>query len=234
MVEQQYIPPQSTKSNAGWIILIIIIIVLGIALPTKQIICSREITKTEMESQPYTATEYYYESEPYTDKECEDKTLVYSVTDFNINSDCLDYNERCLDYTFGICTEKETFCVEKQIKFGLKLNNFDDERGNWIVNINLYLNDISAGSKTQNVFLYPKESRDVYWTFGISGEEDCKKKITGSYNIQDEPKKQVCNDIIKYRDVQKSKQVTKFKDVEVTKQVQEEYKKKVNWIFGRC
>jgi hypothetical protein len=217
---------EEKKDNSTMYIIIsisaILLLSLAIALPTKQITCYRTVDKTEIESQPYT------ETEQYIDTDCEYKPLVYSITDFKINSVCLDYNERCLDYTLGICTEKETFCIKQKINFGLKLNNFDDERGIWGVNFNLYLNDVESDLNAQNAFLYPRESTDLSWAFVISGEEECKKEITGSYNIKDEPKKQVCENVIRYREV------TKYKNVEVTKQVQEDYKKSVNWLYGEC
>lgn len=161
----------------------------------------------------YLKTEYYTETVPYQEEVCKQEELIYSIRDFDITSSCVDYNERCIDYVLGICTEKETFCVEKHVQFELKVNNQDTKFGNWEIDFNMYAEGDLSQKKTQTVSVYPSESSQLYWTFLIYGEEDCSKKITGNYVIESVPTKTICETITKYKEVEREKQVTAYRPV---------------------
>lgn len=212
---------EKSQNKIIFITLIAIVIVGGIILINSSINSTGNVIKNNFQEDsqqncreepvPYEEIEEYIDTVPYIDTECEDEILIYSVTDFNIQSECLDYDERCLKYFLGLCTEKETFCVKKSIHFGLKINNFDEERGTWPIQFILYGDSSIIDTKSQNVFLYPKESSDLYWTFTLFGEEDCKKNIGGNYIVENEPIKQICEEVTRYKDITRTRTITKYK-----------------------
>ena len=81
----------------------------------------------------YTKTEYYTETVPYTDQECKNKDLIYSITDFKIDSSKCNQQEEVCHKSYPIlgCTDKTVYCVDRTVLCSLTLNNLDDERGNW-------------------------------------------------------------------------------------------------------
>ena len=123
----------------------------------------------------------------------------------------MDYDERCIDYLLGICVEKETFCVDKRVHFGLNLNNFDDESGVWDITFIMYGDGGEIDSRLQSVSLYPRDNTGLYWTFQLTGEEECKKKVTGTYSQGYIPTKTICEEVTKYKEVQREKQVTAYR-----------------------
>lgn len=161
----------------------------------------------------YEKTEYYTESVPYTDNVCDTKKLIYSITNFDVTGGCTDYDERCVDYILGICTEKVKYCIYKSITCSLNLNNLDDENGRWGVKFQLYQESSIADTKTVTPYLYPQTTQIVSYTFTLTGEEKADKTYSCNYQVVDEPTKQVCRDVIKYKDVQRSRQVTAYKPV---------------------
>ncbi len=161
----------------------------------------------------YQKTEYYTETVPYTDRVCESKNLVYSITDFSVDGGCITYNERCIDYILGICSEKIKYCVNKEITCSLNLNNLDNENGQWGIEFLLYQGNSLSNTQIITPSLYPQTNQRVSYTFSLIGEEQADKTYSCSYRVSNTPTKQVCRDVIKYKDVQKSRQVTAYKPV---------------------
>lgn len=161
----------------------------------------------------YLKTEYYSETVPYTEQVCENKELVYSLTDFKNVGNCIQYQERCIDYLLGICTEKEKFCVKKEVSSSLNIKNLDNERGKWIVQFSYSLDGVDQDQQTLSLPLFPEEKRltGVLWT--IQGEENNKKDDRYGYKIVSEPTKQVCRDVTKYKEVERSREVTAYRPV---------------------
>lgn len=169
------------------------------------------------EQEAYMKTEYYTETIPYTDTECESKKLVYSITDFKmVGNDCLNQVDECNKYFLGICTSKTTYCTKREIICSLMLNNLDNERGSWNIKFDFYKVGGSAPVATETVteWLYPETSESVLGgTDEIITKEPVDTAYTCRYRITQEPTKQVCRDVIKYRDVQKERQVTAYRPV---------------------
>ncbi len=173
----------------------------------------KEVQVPYESQEEYMKTEYYTETVPYTDTECDYKNLVYSATNFENNGNCVDYDERCKDYFLGICTEKETYCVEKRVISNLDLKNLDSERGTWVIKFSYFLDGQLINSENMAKSLYPQESGSIGVIWTISGEENNRKDDKYSYNVITIPTKKVCKDVIKYKEVKKERQVTAYKPV---------------------
>src|SRR3989338_4809288 len=163
------------------------------------------------EQEEYMKTEYYMESVPYTDQECEAKELIYSITDFSNIGDCIDFDERCLDYTLGFCVEKQEYCVKSRTSSSLNIRNLDTERGTWIIRFSYSLDGQAQQAEEMAVSLYPQEQRPTGVIWGIEGELNNKKDDRYGYLVINEPTKQVCRDVIKYQEVERERQVTAYR-----------------------
>ncbi|MBI2675409.1 MAG: hypothetical protein HYX24_03055 [Candidatus Aenigmarchaeota archaeon] len=170
------------------------------------------------EQEEYTKTEYYSETVPYTDRECESKKLVYSITDFAIKSQiCNKKIEECIKYLpiIGTCTEKINYCIDRQVVCSVKVNNFDDEPGTWTVRFDFYKDGSNniIGSDTRNIFVYPHDTTEAGGLTSITEKELLTTTYTCTRVVTVEPTKQVCRDVTKYKQVQKEKQVTAYRPV---------------------
>jgi len=163
---------------------------------------------------PYDYVEEYQESEPYTDQECESKTLVYSITNFVfISSTCNNQLEECTNYFLGICTDKIVYCTDRTLVCSVDINNLDDERGSWTIKFNFYKqSDNSVGATdSPSTWLYPHTTETITGTGRITTKELYDTPYSCSYSAVNEPTKQVCRDVIKYHDVTKTRTVTRYK-----------------------
>jgi hypothetical protein len=210
-------------------IIIVILLVIGVvAVVGLNVVKTPYNTKEEyIEKEPYTDrvckdvsvpyqdVEYYTESEPYQDRECESKQLTYkSTADQIIRSiTCTKSHQECAN-TFIICTQWETVCDEytQDCRFGI--TNLDSETGTWTYKWSSQCqhsgcNDISS-SNLNTVYglqVEPTESKDAFaqTVYKADQEQYC------YVSIIDIPTKQVCRDVTKYKNVQKSRSVTKYK-----------------------
>lgn len=183
-------------------------------------ICSNVQVPYE-EQEEYLKTEYYTETIPYTDKECETKDLPYSVdnTAFDYNT-CNQQEDLCIEYFLGICTEKKTYCIDRSASCSLDLRNLDgEESGTWTIK-HLFLEQGTSNvikTSESSIYLYPQTSKRVSGQIRITsqGETGDANKNIGSCNYQvlRVPTKQVCRDVIKYKDIQKERQVTAYRPV---------------------
>ena len=97
----------------------------------------RDVQVPYESQEEYVKTEYYTETVPYTDQECEYKDLVHSITDFTfVSSVCNKQEEVChKSYPVIGCVDKTTYCVDRTITCSVKLDNYDDERGSWDIKL---------------------------------------------------------------------------------------------------
>lgn len=233
--QEKKIEKQAEKKKSPiflYLLLAMLIIILLIALPQKGITCYKEVTKTEVEKQAYVDTE------PYTYLDCSDVNLKSVIEWGNKDTDCIneicDRNEQyCVDYNWlnncvryaDRCTHYA--CTRYQMDCELKISNIDDTAGTWKIDgysWNRELNKKEDFIKTLSVYVNPTRNNVASWSFTY----DAGESMSCWYILQFIPTKEVCENIIRYRDV------TKYRDVEVTKTVQEAYTKKTNWIYGNC
>lgn len=161
--------------------------------------------------------EYYTETVPYTEQECDQKQLAYKVDNFNMDENtCLDYDELCRDKALGLfCTDKVTFCVNKVVTCSLDFFNLDsEEQGIWKVRMIFY--DTSSKStideKEMSYRIYPQDETNMLFSTEIQStnpEGDANKGISCRYEMLSLAEKTVCKDVTRYKDVQREKVVTK-------------------------
>lgn len=142
------------------------------------------------EQVPYEEQENYYETVPYTDQECENKQLVYKKD----TGSCTDWVDNW-------------FSENTPAKYSCTITNLDSEGG--VFSLDLGFNIGSEQLKeTQSKYVYPQSSETFYV------ERD--SAIDGCFcNEASIPTKQVCRDVIKYKDIARTRTVTKYKTEEV-------------------
>lgn len=137
-------------------------------------------------SVPYQEIESYTETIPYTDQECEAKPLVYKIEG-------------------GLCNNKNNGFLgfgRSNAQYSCTITNLDDVGGVFYVNIGFNVQGQPL-SEDQSRFLYPQSSQ----TFSIERDAD----VQNCFCKEQAPTKQVCRDVIKYKDVQKTRTITKYK-----------------------
>ncbi len=168
-------------------------------------------------TEEFIKTEYYTETVPYTDQECTDKKLIYSITDFVRDySTCNEKEEVChQSYPIIGCTDKTVYCVDRRVSCSLTVNNLDDEEGTWDITFKFFVrgSDSTAATDSTSGWLYPRTSETFTGVGRITSKELLDTSYTCSYYVADEPTKQVCRDVIKYKEVQKSREVTAYRPV---------------------
>lgn len=140
------------------------------------------------DQESYLKTEYYTESVPYTDQECESKDLVYKKDT-------------------GICSNWEDNWLSDNTpaKYSCVITNLDTEGGTFSLEIGFNVGSEQL-KETQSKYIYPQSSE----TFDVERDSAIDSCFCRESSI---PTKQVCRDVIKYRDVQKERQVYDNKPV---------------------
>jgi len=139
---------------------------------------------------PYQDTETYWDTESYTEKECHNENLQYAMLDKECDSEGflgMDYRVTC------------------------NLHNLDTEGGQFIMEagVTYWLGPSKKEDEAHNIggYFYPNERKSYSYLFT--------KWHTGIYQcwckIISVPAKNVCEDVLKYRDVQKTRTVTNYR-----------------------
>jgi len=219
------------KSSKGVYILVgiiaVVVIVLLIAFLNSSSMTGNVINTNSQDGQnqevkqnckdvqvPYDYLEEYQETVPYTDTVCDAKVLIYSRGSFDlVSSVCNQQVEECQKYVLGFCTSKVTYCTDRTITCSLGINNLDDERGVWQVNFNFFKSGSSnvEATASQSRGLDPHSSGTAIGQGKITSKELYDTQYTCSYVIGNEPTKQVCRDVTKYKDVTKTRTVTRYR-----------------------
>jgi len=179
----------------------------------------RNVEVSYEEQEEYMKTEYYTETVPYTDRECEKQYLSYNIKDFGIaQQTCNNQEERCIDYVLGICVKKEVYCVSRTIACSLTLNNLDNTQGGtFVIRFNYYPLGIDDVTERQaSFYLYPQSSQmfstsTLITSSGVNGVAN--KQFSCSYLVSGIPTKEVCRDVTKYQEVQRERQVTAYRPI---------------------
>lgn len=146
---------------------------------------------------PYTEEEGYYESEPYTDQECNTRELQSYTEQFIVNIVCTDRN------FWGTCTRENVQCV-------YTLKNIDNAAGTWTIGMKLknldLMSEVDLG--TQSAYIPQSISKTLTWVYSTNRISD---KFTCLTTLFQAPTTTECHDVIKYRDVYKTRTVTKYR-----------------------
>ncbi|MDO8508330.1 MAG: hypothetical protein Q7S27_01450 [Nanoarchaeota archaeon] len=212
VADSAYQEVQATPTPKSWVVV----------TPTPTPSC-KDVQVPYEGQEEYMKLEYYKETVPYTDKECEIKTLVYSIENTGFDYDtCNSNKEECIKYNFfGGCSEKKTYCVDRSSACSLDIRNQDSEQGGtWTIKHEFFV----AGSQTAfksaetSVYLYPQTTKRIKNEIRVTsdGENGEANKNIASCNYilsPNLPQKQVCKDVIKYNEVQRTREVTAYRPV---------------------
>jgi len=185
----------------------------------------RDVQVPYEEQEEYMKTEYYTDTIPYSDKECETKELAYSADNFVQGyPTCNQYGEVCNKFILGLCSDKTTFCVDETTTCSLTIKNLDSEnRGFWTTSFHFWVYDKNGkfvkdyGDKEAIRQIYP-QSEEVLTAFlnvksnGIDGDANL-RILCLSNDVTKVPTKEVCRDVTKYRDIQRSREVTAYRPI---------------------
>ena len=167
----------------------------------------------------YMKTEYYTETVPYTDTVCEYETIPYSIDNFIVSYDkCNQERDICNDYLLGFCTDTTTFCVDRTVGCSLDLKNLDSEEpGSFEVSfVYSSVDGDSLGTKSDSNYVYAQVTESFSSWIRITSDEvdgNANKRWSCHYSVSHVPQKKVCNDVVKYKDVEKERQVTAYRPV---------------------
>ena len=137
------------KFNQLTLLIVILIILVSVGgctqSPSGQVLASisetpqcEDVKVPYEEQEEYLKTEYYTETVPYTDQECETQKLIYSIEDFKIKYPICNKQEEVCHQSYPLlgCTDKTVYCVDRTVTCTLELNNHDDENGQWKIQFN--------------------------------------------------------------------------------------------------
>lgn len=157
----------------------------------------------------------------YTEQECESKDLPYNIANFVLNSNiCNENKKECKSGFMGIPYDCIEYCVDKTISCSLDLKNLDNEKqGSWTIKFNFY--DTSSRNtiiaKDTTLSLYPQTQKTFVGTARITSQGadgNADKDIGCNYVESSIPTKQVCRDVIKYKEVPETKTIIEYKTEE--------------------
>lgn len=184
----------------------------------------REIEVPYEEQEEYLKTEYYTETVPYTETECEEEELSYrsSHDDLERDVECINSHEECAEtYIDWLGREKckryETVCDEYREYVSFEITNLDTEKGYWqiewkkfcranqpLCSIETYETIIITG-----LWLDPTETK----TSSYSIDYDAKGQEYLYAYLLYIPTKQICEEVTRYKEVQRTKQITAYRPV---------------------
>lgn len=146
----------------------------------------KDVQEAYYELQPYNDQQCV--SIPYTENQCENKTLVYSK-----DQKCY-WSGSPLDTLNSECT----------------INNLDNAGGNFVVNIGVATRDNTTGENL-SAFIYPQSS----FTFKYSSQADIGSCFCNEITI---PSKEMCNEVLKSQqecyNITRFRNVTNYKTVQ--------------------
>ena len=154
----------------------------------------------------------------YTEQECESKNLIYSATNEKWDySTCNKQSEVCYEKHWYGDSDCHTFCSDKSLSYSVNINNLDEEQGSWKVSIYFYKQGTLYKTIPITQFLYPKTTKTFTGAFSVTGDSpagDANQEYSAGYNIQYIPTKQICRDVIKYKEVPETKTIIEYKTEE--------------------
>lgn len=211
----------------GILLIVSSIVVFAIPFPYSAIeeyIINEPSTSTEYYTQkePYTDTISYTEKEPYTITECQKKDALYKLelgtaVSSCLKEECASYSQVCIKKNFwGNCIEFQDECESiKCIKYNSEctLNIENKEKETLSFNLELYKYDYDDKKETlvntKSIVLAGLDNQAINWEYSYLSTEStvCWYKITNN------PQTQECSQVIKFKEIQKTKEETKYKVV---------------------
>ena len=118
-----------------------------------------------------------------------------------------------------MCSEKETFCVDKTVRCALELRNLDaEEMGSFSISFKFSDSETRNNVKNDEVtrFVYAQTTETFAGSVRVRSEGvdgDANKRWSCNYRVEDTPSKEMCRDVLKYKEIQKERQVTAYRPV---------------------
>ena len=186
------------NSNKGWIIFAIILGVIAFGVVFSVSLSQNSNSETSSQNQetqkscsdvqvPYDYLETYTDTEPYTTQDCQNINLVYRKD-----------TGKCIGKYNGILG-----IGGNPASFDCTISNLDSQGATFSLDIGFNVQGQPL-HESQSKFIYPQQSA----TFSITRDSATDSCFCNEINI---PTKQVCHDVIEYRDVQKQRTVTKYR-----------------------
>lgn len=244
-IEELEIPK---KNSLGWlwillvVCIVVILVVFLVPLPYNVTVKYKETVPTketqayyDYESTPVTRTETYTDTEPYSEKVCDDVNLKYNVKweseSVCLRYDCLNPYQECVQKNlWGNCVQfaqrcSNQVCAQTQLHCRLRITNLDNTEGTFKVRGAAYdyASQENEFVKEVSVYIQGGDYGVATWTYNF----DYPDSYSCNYIQFDTGTKKDCNTVIKNRQVSKTrtvqaveqKRVQKYKDVIVNKQV---------------
>lgn len=176
----------------------------------------------------YLKTEYYTETVPYTDTECKEVSINHNDDWLPTGTECLqqkcaEYKDVCVEKNFwGNCVEWKQECIREecaktQYTCNYQIRNIDDTSGYWEAKgYILDENNNEVFVKTVGVTVRPMDTGVISYPYVDSLQTFSRCQIKWSKST---PTKQVCKDVIKTEEVEKTRQVTAYRPHTRTKEV---------------
>ena len=165
----------------------------------------------------YSATEIYYEQNPYTTQDCQNVNLKFAwemkapITNC-LNNECESYKSVCTNTNFwGNCLTysqvcQSSKCTKYEAICSLEITNVDDTAGSWTVNG--YATDSKLNTEfidSVSIYVQPSKTEIASWKFDYL-PENVKQCDVNSISPST---KQVCKDKIAYNTLQKERAIIK-------------------------
>ena len=159
--------------------------------------------------------EYYSETVPYIENVCNQEELPYKIENFVMNyNTCNEVKNDCESCWYGACN-CVSYCVDKSISCSLDLTNLDNgDQGSWTINFLFYEQGKSNSIEEKEVsqFLYPQTTKTFTGVTRIQGsnlDDNANKDLACNYQRINLAQKNVCEEVTKYKEVQREKVVVK-------------------------
>jgi len=169
---------------------------------------------------PYDYLEEYQETIPYTDQECNAIYMIWKpeyvgVYQNCIQEECASYEQVCVEKNFwGNCIRYEPRCAgNKCVKYrqycGLKIENKEREGATFNLELYKWNQDTQTSTlvTTQNLWVPPLDSATATWNFVYLPTE----AVSCWYKVTNNPTRQECKEVIRYKEVTKTRTVTRYK-----------------------
>ena len=217
----------SKNTKKVWILSIIVIILIISSIVIFAIPMPYTATEEYTEKEPYQDTEYYTDTQQYTDQQCTQNYITQNTKWGQTQRSCTDtqctsFSQQCIQYNWlGNCVQYQSVCQSSKCTYykdscNLITKNLDSNGGTFSFDAYYKTNDgVVHFVQTESQYLQPGDEFSFVWYYSVdannAGTCDTKNFVV--------PQKTNCQNVIKTRDVQKSRPVTKFRDVQKTRSV---------------
>ncbi|MFH1127340.1 MAG: hypothetical protein V1718_04495, partial [archaeon] len=107
----------------------------------------------------------------------------------------------------GSCQQRQSGLLgfgDQPAEYSCTITNLDSEGGTFSMRIGFNVGSQQLDT-TESRYIYPQSSETFSYRYDT--------KMNGCFCIENVPTKQVCRDVIKYKEVQKERQVTAYRPV---------------------